>query len=211
MVVGGCASPTNIIAGTSLASTRGSRVWKDLFSVSKPTATCTKLQNFSLNHLTKSCAISLEDFQPRFEFWNLCSIGYVSSKSPGYRALNGIISFVWKCEASLTIHDSRWLIYRFSRKEDKLYILRGGPYLVYGRPLILRPMTRFFYFSSEEMSRVSVWVRFPNLPLYCWSPSYLSKIASVLGKPIQSDHMTSTLSHLSYAHVLLDNDLREDL
>jgi hypothetical protein len=32
----------------------------------------------------------------------------------------------------------------------------------------LQPMTQFFYFSSEEMSRVPVWVKFPNLPLYCY-------------------------------------------
>jgi len=75
----------------------------------------------------------------------------------------------------------------------------------------LRPMTRYFYFSSEEMSRVPVWVRFPNLPICCWSPSCLSKIASVLGKPIQSDHMTFTLSCMSYARVLVEIDLREDL
>jgi len=36
-------------------------------------------------------------------------------------------------------------------------------------------------------------------------------MASVLGKPIQSDHMTSSLAHLSYARVLVEIDLREDL
>lgn len=39
----------------------------------------------------------------------------------------------------------------------------------------------------------------------------LSKIASVIGKPIQCDHMTSTISRLSYARVLIELDLREDL
>jgi hypothetical protein len=39
----------------------------------------------------------------------------------------------------------------------------------------------------------------------------LSKIASVLGKPIQSDHMTSSLARLSYARVLVEIDLREAL
>jgi len=82
---------------------------------------------------------------------------------------------------------------------------------VYGRPLILKLMTKFFDFSCEEMTRAPVWVRFPNLPLCCWSPPCLSKIASVLGKPIQSDHMTSSLSRLSYARVLVELDLREDL
>jgi len=60
------------------------------------------------------------------------------------------------------------------------------------------------------MTRVPVWVRFRNLPLCCWSPVCLSKIDSVLGKPIQCDHMTSTLSPLSYARVLIELDLRED-
>jgi len=83
--VGGCASPSNTIVGTFLVSSPDSRVWKDLFSASKPTAPCTKLQNFSLNHLTKSCAISPEDFQPQFEVWNLCAVGYVSVKSPATR------------------------------------------------------------------------------------------------------------------------------
>ena len=82
---------------------------------------------------------------------------------------------------------------------------------MYGRPLILKLMTKFFDFSCEEMTRAPVWVRFPNLPLCCWSPPCLSKIASVLGKPIQSDHMTSSLSRLTYARVLVELDLREDL
>ena len=81
---------------------------------------------------------------------------------------------------------------------------------MYGKPLILKQMTKFFDFSSEEMTRVPVWVRFPNLPLCYWSLVCLSKIASVLGKPIQCDHMTSTLSPLSYAKVLIELDLRED-
>jgi hypothetical protein len=82
---------------------------------------------------------------------------------------------------------------------------------MYGRPLILRPMIKFFYFSSEEMTKVPEMVKFPNLPICCWSPSCLSKIASVLGKPIQCDQMTSNLSRLSYALVLVELDLHGDL
>jgi len=84
-VARGCAPPTIGAPSSSLASTPGTKVWKDLFSASKPTVPCTKLQNFSLNHLTNSCVISPEDFQPQFEVWNLCAVGYVSGKHPGYK------------------------------------------------------------------------------------------------------------------------------
>ncbi|KAJ7012392.1 hypothetical protein NC653_002444 [Populus alba x Populus x berolinensis] len=97
-----------------------------LFSTSKQSSPCTKLQNFSLNHLTKTCAISPEDFQPQFEV--MCN--------------------------------------RFSSEEDKSYILRRGPYQVYGRPLILKPMTKYFDFSSEEMTRASKVV-YEALPKFC--------------------------------------------
>jgi hypothetical protein len=40
--------------------------------------------------------------------------------------------------------------------------------------------------------------------LSCWSPRCLSKIASVLGKPLQSDRLTSSMSRLSYARVLVE-------
>lgn len=103
------------------------------------------------------------------------------------------------------------MIYHFKSEEDKLAVLRGGPYLVYGRPLVLRQMTRFFDFSSAEMSRVPVWVKFPSLPLCCWSPVCLSQIASVIGKPIQCDQLTSNLGRMSYARVLVEIDLLEEL
>jgi hypothetical protein len=97
--------------------------------------------------------------------WKLCVMGYVSGKFPGYRALNNIIGNTWKCPASLTVHESGWLVYRFENEEDKLSVLCGGPYLVYGRPLILRQMTEYFDYSCSVMTHVLVWVKFPNLPL----------------------------------------------
>jgi len=201
---------TTTVAGNPIF-TLGNSKWRGIFFSNRSTVSCTKLQNFSLNPLTKTCVIFPEDIQPKFEVWNFCVVGYVFGKSLGYRVLNSIISNVWKCEVTLTIHDFGWLVYRFKIEEDKLTVLRGGPYLVYGRPLILRPMINFFDFSSEEMSRVPIWVKFPNLPLCCWSPVCLSKIVSVLGKPIQCDQLTSNLSRMSYACVLVEIDLLEEL
>lgn len=87
----------------------------------------------------------------------------------------------------------------------------GGPYLVFGRPLILREMPEFFDFNSAEMSTVPVWIKLPNLPLRCWSSTCLSKIVSVVGNPIQSDMLTSSMARLSYACVLVEIDLRKKL
>jgi hypothetical protein len=42
-------------------------------------------------------------------------------------------------------------------------------------------------------------------------PLCLSKITSMSGKPIQSDKLASTMSRLSYAKVLVELDLLDDL
>lgn len=152
--------------------------------------------HFSNISAAKSCSLLHEDLDHNYDVWNdvwkLCAVGFVG-KSPGYRALNNLITTIWKCDATLNIHESGWLVYRFKNEDDKFVVLSKGPYLVYGRPLILRPLTEYFDFSCEEMSRVPVWVKFLNLPLKCWSSKCLSKIASVLGKPIQCDKLTSNL------------------
>jgi hypothetical protein len=72
-------------------------------------------------------------------------------------------------------------------------------------------MPEYFDFTATHMSRVLVWIRFPNLPLKCWSPTCLSKIASVIGKPIHYDMLTILMSRLSYARVLIEVDLLVDL
>ena len=41
----------------SLSPPSGSKKWQDLFSSNRNTESCTKLKNFSLNHLTKTCSI----------------------------------------------------------------------------------------------------------------------------------------------------------
>ncbi|KAJ6874258.1 hypothetical protein NC651_032927 [Populus alba x Populus x berolinensis] len=117
----------------------------------------------------------------------------------------------WKCEASLAIHEFGWLVYIFKNVDDKLVVLANGPYLIYGRPLILKVMPEYFDFGTDEMSCVPIWVKFPNLPLKCWSPRCLSKIASKLGMPIQSDQLTFSMSRISYARVLVELDLLADL
>ena len=85
---------TTITSRNPSSSSPRNRVWTNLFTTKKQPTPCTKLQNFSLNHLTKTCDISSEDIQSQFEVWNLCAIGYIYGKSPGYRALNGIISSI---------------------------------------------------------------------------------------------------------------------
>ncbi|XP_011007500.1 PREDICTED: uncharacterized protein LOC105113160 [Populus euphratica] len=109
------------------------------------------------------------------------------------------------------MHDCGWLIFAFPTEYEMLKVLGGGPYNVFGRPLLLQVMPDFFYFKPNDMTKLPTWVRFPNLPLRCWTPLYLSKLASVIGKPIHCDDSTTNMTRLSYARVLIEVDFLGDL
>ncbi|KAL9404172.1 hypothetical protein Peur_001144 [Populus x canadensis] len=109
------------------------------------------------------------------------------------------------------MHNSGWLIFKFSSELDMLAVLHGGHYHVFGRLLILKHMPDYFDFDTSDMIRLLVWVKFPNLPLQCWSPLCLSKLASVIGKPVHADPPTASMTRLSYARVLVEVDLLADL
>lgn len=165
------------------------------------------LENFPDFNFATSCHMMEMDPDNHKNLWKLCLIGYVAGKFLGFTALNKFIVSSSKCNVKLTMHDSSWLVFTFSSKVDKLVVLNGGLYSIFGRPLILKTMPEYFDFTASDMTRVPIWVRFPNLPLKCWSPTCLSKIASVIGKP---SHCAS-MSRPSYAKVLIKVDLLIDL
>jgi hypothetical protein len=112
---------------------------------------------------------------------------------------------------NFSIHDSGWLVFKFASELDMLAVLNGGPYYVFGRLLILKIMPDYFDFDTSDMVRMLVWVRFPNLPLQCWSPLCLSKLGSVIGKPLHFDSSTTSMTRLSYARVLIEIVLLAEL
>jgi hypothetical protein len=109
------------------------------------------------------------------------------------------------------MHDSGWLIFAFNSELEMLETLSAGPYFVFGRPLILKIMPEFFDFQANDMTKLPTWVKLPNLPLRCWTSLCLSKIGSMIGKPIHCDIPTTTMSRLSYARILVEVDLLQEL
>jgi len=122
------------------------------------------------------------------------------------------INRTWQHKTHFTMHDSGWLIFAFSSELEMLDVLGAGPYVVFGRPLILKIMPDFFDFQSLDMTTMPTWVRFPIcLSLWCWNQICLSKIASMIGKPIHCDDSTAQMTRLLYARVLIEVDLLSDL
>ncbi|KAL2249649.1 UNVERIFIED_CONTAM: hypothetical protein Sindi_2438600 [Sesamum indicum] len=137
-----------------------------------------------------------------------CLVGYIAGKFPGLKAIR-TLSHSWG--ATFQQHGSGWLIFHFAREEDRQRILVGGPYFVYGRPLLLKHMPDCFEFKEDDISLTPVWAILPSLPLECWHPNALGKIGSRIGNPIAMDSLTMKMERISYARIMVEVDASKKL
>ncbi|KAL2921901.1 hypothetical protein RDABS01_013392 [Bienertia sinuspersici] len=105
------------------------------------------------------------------------------------------------------LHENGYFLLRFDSSTACNEVNAKGPYMFKGRPVVIKQWTINFDFNAEVLRVVPVWVRFPNLPLYCWADSSLSRIGSVLGVPICTDECTSQQLRISYARMLIEIDV----
>jgi len=96
------------------------------------------LVHFPVFTSTASCQFLASDVSPPDDSLKFCLIGFVAGKCPGYNLLSQFIVQNWNYHANLTMHDSGWLIFEFLSESAMLDTLGGGPYSVFGRPLILQ-------------------------------------------------------------------------
>ncbi|KAL2237732.1 UNVERIFIED_CONTAM: hypothetical protein Sindi_0964900 [Sesamum indicum] len=137
-----------------------------------------------------------------------CLVGYIVGKFPGLKVIRALFQS-WV--SSFQQHESGWLIFQFAREEERQHILAGGPYFIYGRPLLLKHMPDCFEFKEDDISLTPVWATLPSLPLECWHPNALGKISSRLGTPIAIDSLTMKMEGVSYARILVEVDASKKL
>lgn len=154
--------------------------------------------------------VAMEDLDNVVSTWGFALIGYVAGGFPGIEAVRRLANS-WKVPYKFYVHKSGWLVFRFEIHEDRDQVLQGGPYLIYGRPLILKEMPQLFEFGPCTLSVIPVWVTLPGLPLDMWNAKILGKICSEIGEPICTDAMTSKKERISYARVLVHVDLSKEL
>lgn len=76
---------------------------------------------------------------------------------------------------------------------------------------MLKPMPHCFDFDELAISIMPVWVTLLGLPLACWNPNALGKIAFLIGRLISSDKLMVTKDRISFTRVLVKVDASKKL
>ncbi|KAL0907971.1 hypothetical protein M5K25_005493 [Dendrobium thyrsiflorum] len=148
------------------------------------------------------------DIAGAVEEWNLALVGYSLGKRPFYEALLTAVHKLWKLKGNLKLISlsEGFFLFKFSCPEDLEMVWTKGAWFIFGKPFVFQKWSPHFTPRREEFTSVPIWFKIHDLPLCCWTPTGISKIATKIGYPLAVDALTASKSRLTYARVCVQVD-----
>lgn len=143
------------------------------------------------------------------ETWGHALVGYIDGGFPGIAAISRLTSS-WKVPNKFQVHKLGCVIFRFDNEADRQHILQG-PYMIFGRPLVLKNMPPLFEFGACKRTIMPIWVTLPGLPMDLWNEKALAKICSKIGKTLSTDAMIEKKKRVPYVWALIEVDIAKEL
>ncbi|CAO2830756.1 unnamed protein product [Amaranthus hypochondriacus] len=188
--------------------------WKDKVSAPiSPTGMPLKFVPPSIENGLQVVHIESHDVVDLIRLWERAVVMCVVGGNVSVEIIRGFIRKHWAFVSMPTIHahEEGYFILRFNTEEECSEILNGGPYFLNRAPMIIKKWNRNFDFKDEILRVIPVWFRLPSLPLHCWGEESLSRIVSAVGVPVLADECTSKQLKVSYARVLVEVDITQEI
>ncbi|XP_060217285.1 uncharacterized protein LOC132644699 [Lycium barbarum] len=193
----------------------GRNNWASLFAKNRTATSGLPLTYIPPTIINGKPMVVLEDveLEKKTNEWQNALVVYVVGGNPLYSYMANYIAKFWNSVADpiLYRHDDGFFIVKFQSKDDRDEILYAGSYSINNRPIILKGWTSDFDFKQDLPHTMPIWVRYPHLPLNCWEPATLSKFASRLGIPLYAYECTTRQNKVTYATVLIEMNVTQDL
>ncbi|XP_075085157.1 uncharacterized protein LOC142168375 [Nicotiana tabacum] len=159
----------------------------------------------------KIVKLDLEDIEQENDKWSSAIVLYVIGDSPTVGAMERFLSSVGKFSVKPQIyyHNDDYFVIRFSNLEERDQVPYSDPHTVNNHPMIMKAWSADFNLHDEVWKIIPLWVRFPNLPLNCWSMKALSKLGSALRNPVYADECTTGSIRISYARMVIEMDVNK--
>uniref|UniRef100_A0A0V0HUD6 Putative ovule protein n=1 Tax=Solanum chacoense TaxID=4108 RepID=A0A0V0HUD6_SOLCH len=162
-------------------------IWEN-FDINKVSNAGFQLEFVALEIHGKSavCEIGIEDISSEIAYRRNSVVCYVLGAHPPFSILNGYVQRLWGNMVSTRCI----ILVRFDSIAGKNEAIQGGIYHFDNKPFIVKAWNDDMEFTREELYTVPIWVILPGLDFKYWSPKGLSKIGSLIGKPLMVDKHT---------------------
>lgn len=131
----------------------------------------------------------------------------------GYTYLVRRLKTLWRISGRMDVIDVGHGAYvvRFADLEERARALYGGPWVISDHYLVVTQWFHNFDPETYSISKLAVWVRFPNMPMEYYDPIWLIGIGKRIGNPLRVDVSTASAERGRYARLCVEIDLSKPL
>lgn len=149
--------------------------------------------------------LEVEDIKSEVEYRSNIVVCYILGAYPPFAMIKGFIQRLWAKHGlnEIVMLKNRIILVRFNSEKEKNEAVQCGMYLFDNKPFIVKAWSPNIEFTREELHIVPI-VKFSGLNFKYWSAKGLSKIGSLVGKPLMVDHNTEQKIGLSFARLLVE-------
>ncbi|XP_025693023.1 uncharacterized protein [Arachis hypogaea] len=133
----------------------------------------------------------------------------VLGKHYSYTALSHKLRTVWRIKGGFDLLDVGfdYFLVKFDVAEEREKVLLGGPWMIEGNYVVVKPWDQEFRSSENCFGATLVWIRIFKLPIWCYQEDAMLRIAAAVGIPVKIDLATKLAERGRYARACVQIDL----
>lgn len=145
--------------------------------------------------------------------WRKGVIVKLLGRKIGFKALENRLHQMWVRKGVLHIIDlgRDYCLVTFSHKDNLVKALLEGPWLIFDHYLVVKKWCPDFDPATAAIEKVSVWLRFSELPIEYYDYDVLKFIGDRIGRTVKVDKNTLTQERGKYAKLCVEVDLTKPL
>lgn len=137
-----------------------------------------------------------KELQVMSQLWQFAAVFYIVGARPSKESLHTFILLTWSSigRPQIFFHREGYFVVKFRTQDEYNEVMNTRALVMGKRPVLIRQWVENFDFHQEILRVIPIWLRFPNLPLNCWSADSLIQMGSVIGTPLYVDECTTKQS-----------------
>ncbi|RAL47695.1 hypothetical protein DM860_012320 [Cuscuta australis] len=144
--------------------------------------------------------------------WDKALLCCVLGANPPVDVIKGFVNRIWReyrIEDVSFLKEGQYIVH-FQMEEDRDEVAKRSYYFFDNKPMYVRKWSPDCKVNVNELKDVPIWIQFPNLNMRYWSLSGLSKLGSIIGKPIKRDKATAMRAKWGYARIQLEVQVQQE-
>ncbi|VFQ59412.1 unnamed protein product [Cuscuta campestris] len=171
-----------------------------------------KFMQFEEVNGTQVAKFTKEDIVEESRYWDSGMILCVLGANPPLDVIKGYIARMWKIypiDEVYALKEGQFIV-QFQKEENRDEVIKRKYYYFDNKPVLVQKWKPGKKVDITELKDIPIWIQFPDLDIKYWSLTGLSKLGSLIGKPIKRDKATATRMKFAYARIQVEVGVYQD-